>query len=266
MLGPRQRRELPRWVPLVALDPRRADRGGGCAVAVLAAADRAAQPDRSAEHVRRHGARGRHERRIGDDPADGDGDTADGDARRRVPRWSRRPRRTGSRTPRWTASAPTGSAAPAPSRCSPCDSRAPSWPRPSGSGSTPPWTPASTSRCSSDARRRAACRPGRPPSVAPRRDPGRTVRSATPSPGPDGLMAIQLMPYLNTISWQSRYETGSTLVLDLAGRPADAVAALPAGVDRRRATSLTDSGPGCRGSGPSGLRCPADEAVPPRAS
>ncbi|HEY5788627.1 MAG TPA: hypothetical protein VIT65_28030 [Microlunatus sp.] len=27
--------------------------------------------------------------------------------------------------------------------------------------------------------------------------------------GPDGLMAIQLMPYLNTISWQSRYETGS---------------------------------------------------------
>jgi hypothetical protein len=28
--------------------------------------------------------------------------------------------------------------------------------------------------------------------------------------GSDGLMAIQLMPYLNTISWQSRYETGST--------------------------------------------------------
>ena len=27
--------------------------------------------------------------------------------------------------------------------------------------------------------------------------------------GPDGLMAIQLMPYLNTISWQSRWETGS---------------------------------------------------------
>lgn len=28
--------------------------------------------------------------------------------------------------------------------------------------------------------------------------------------GPDSLMAIQLMPYLNTISWQSRYETGSS--------------------------------------------------------
>ncbi len=27
--------------------------------------------------------------------------------------------------------------------------------------------------------------------------------------GPDGLMALQLMPYLNTISWQSRWETGS---------------------------------------------------------
>ncbi len=27
--------------------------------------------------------------------------------------------------------------------------------------------------------------------------------------GPDSLMAIQLMPYLNTISWQSRYDTGS---------------------------------------------------------
>ena len=27
--------------------------------------------------------------------------------------------------------------------------------------------------------------------------------------GPDGLMAVELMPYLNTISWQSRWETGS---------------------------------------------------------
>jgi hypothetical protein len=36
--------------------------------------------------------------------------------------------------------------------------------------------------------------------------------------GTDGLMAIQLMPYLNTISWQSRWETGSTAYSTL---PAD---------------------------------------------
>ncbi len=36
--------------------------------------------------------------------------------------------------------------------------------------------------------------------------------------GKDGLMAIELMPYLNTISWQSRWETGSATYTTL---PAD---------------------------------------------
>lgn len=36
--------------------------------------------------------------------------------------------------------------------------------------------------------------------------------------GADGLMAIQLMPYLNTLTWQSRYETGSAAYSTL---PAD---------------------------------------------
>ena len=28
--------------------------------------------------------------------------------------------------------------------------------------------------------------------------------------GSDGVMAVQLMPYLNTLTWQFRYETGSS--------------------------------------------------------
>jgi hypothetical protein len=27
--------------------------------------------------------------------------------------------------------------------------------------------------------------------------------------GPDGVLAIQLLPYLNTLTWQYRYETGT---------------------------------------------------------
>jgi hypothetical protein len=34
--------------------------------------------------------------------------------------------------------------------------------------------------------------------------------------GPDGLMAISLMPYLNTLSWQFRYETGPRTYSPLA--------------------------------------------------
>ena len=68
--------------------------------------------------------------------------------------------------------------------------------------------------------------------------------------GPDGLMAIELMPYLNTISWQSRWETGSSLVLDAARRPADAVPALPAGLDRRRPAEVIHQPPGGRGVRP----------------
>lgn len=34
--------------------------------------------------------------------------------------------------------------------------------------------------------------------------------------GSDGVMAVQLMPYLNTLTWQSRYETGSQSYSTLA--------------------------------------------------
>ena len=37
---------------------------------------------------------------------------------------------------------------------------------------------------------------------------GYTLTGADGLAGPDGLMAIQLMPYLNTITWQYRYESG----------------------------------------------------------
>ena len=39
---------------------------------------------------------------------------------------------------------------------------------------------------------------------------GYTLSGADGLAGPDGLMAIQLMPYLNTITWQYRYESGSS--------------------------------------------------------
>jgi hypothetical protein len=38
---------------------------------------------------------------------------------------------------------------------------------------------------------------------------GYTLTGADGLAGPDGLMAIQLMPYLNTITWQYRYESGT---------------------------------------------------------
>jgi hypothetical protein len=38
---------------------------------------------------------------------------------------------------------------------------------------------------------------------------GYTLTGTDGLAGPDGLMAIQLMPYLNTITWQYRYESGS---------------------------------------------------------
>ncbi len=38
---------------------------------------------------------------------------------------------------------------------------------------------------------------------------GYTLTGADGLAGPDGLMAIQLMPYLNTITWQYRYEAGT---------------------------------------------------------
>ena len=224
-------------------DARRADRGGGCPVALLAAADRAAHPGRAAGHVRRHGARRRHQRRVGDDPGDGDGDAADGQPEACSPLVQAT---VANRFPDaaldgvgtyWWVAAP-------PSRCSRCVSPTPSRPRPSASGSAPRSTPARIEQIIVRRTQR-----GQHPGLASHGGRtaagtgGPTISSATPSEGRaagrTGLMAIQLMPYLNTISWQYRYESGSTLVLDAAGRPADAVPALSAGVDRRRPTEVT---------------------------
>lgn len=45
---------------------------------------------------------------------------------------------------------------------------------------------------------------------------GYTLTGADGLAGPDGLMAIQLMPYLNTITWQYRYESGTPVYAPLA--------------------------------------------------
>ena len=54
----------------------------------------------------------------------------------------------------------------------------------------------------------SAVRPGSRPSCRTATGSGGDQLGYTLA-GPNGLTAIQLMPYLNTVSWQYRYETGS---------------------------------------------------------